>query len=196
MSLEDIRVLIAPLFAIFARHEAPSGLHPEEEEKATGRKIREAEAKENSTFRSSSRPFILASSLASTSPARRFTDALHLFIGTRAGLLFTSSRDFFRYSRRSLCFECDCKRAARTRPKNAISEGARRRLISLAVSALVEFDSWGILRLRGYSTGGQGTYSNNVQSNPSKLILTSYSFSSLCSVQYDRRRSERREDKG
>lgn len=113
-------VLIAPLFAIFVLHDALPGRTRERGRKSSREESDEKWGEEKS-FRRSSSP------LHSRALRRRFSDALHLFIGTRTGLLsslslsfFSSSRDS-RYSHRSLYFECDCKRAADSLDKNAIS---------------------------------------------------------------------------
>lgn len=106
-------VLIAPLFAIFVLREALSVVTRERKKEKKGR--RGKRRKKKNLFTTISSPFILATSLW-RALRHRFSDALHLFIGTRAGLLSLSLSLFFEfvllYSPRSLCFECGCKRAA------------------------------------------------------------------------------------
>ena len=65
------------------------------EKKGRGGKRR----KKKNLFTTISSPFILATSTLASALRHRFSDALHLFIGTRAGLLFLSlslSLSFFR----------------------------------------------------------------------------------------------------
>lgn len=79
-------VLIAPLFAIFVFHDALPGRTRERGRKSSREESDEKWGEEKS-FRRSSSP------LHSRTLRRRFSDALHLFIGTRTGLL--SSLSFF-----------------------------------------------------------------------------------------------------
>lgn len=79
-------VLIALLFAIFVFHEALPGRTRERSRKSSREESDEKWGEEIS-FRRSSSP------LHSRTLRRRFSDALHLFIGTRTGLL--SSLSFF-----------------------------------------------------------------------------------------------------
>lgn len=80
-------VLIAPLFAIFVLREALSVVTRERKKEKKGR--RGKRRKKKNLFTTISSPFILATSLW-RALRHRFSDALHLFIGTRAGLLSLS----------------------------------------------------------------------------------------------------------
>lgn len=95
-------VLIAPLFAIFVLREALSVVTRERKKEKKGR--RGKRRKKKNLFTTISSPFILATSLW-RALRHRFSDALHLFIGTRAGLLslslslsFSSSFSFIHHA--------------------------------------------------------------------------------------------------
>lgn len=75
-------VLIAPLFAIFVLHDALPG-HTRERGRKSNREESDEKWGEEKSFRRSSSP------LHSRALRRRFSDALHLFIGTRTGLLLS-----------------------------------------------------------------------------------------------------------
>lgn len=83
-------VLIAPLFAIFVLHDALPGCTRESGRKSSREESDEKWGEEKS-FRRSSSP------LHSRALRRRFSDALHLFIGTRTGLLSSLSLSFFEF---------------------------------------------------------------------------------------------------
>lgn len=95
-------VLIAPLFAIFVLREALSVVTRERKKEKKGR--RGKRRKKKNLFTTISSPFILATSLW-RALRHRFSDALHLFIGTRADLLslslslsFSSSFSFIHHA--------------------------------------------------------------------------------------------------
>lgn len=118
-TLQFLQVLIAPLFVpIFVLSRGGDDGNTRKKKKKKREEEARKKAKEEEKSFSQPTPARSSSPLHSRALLRhRFSDALHLFIGTRAGLpslflslFFSSSSPFI--TRRSLCFEHGCKRVS------------------------------------------------------------------------------------